>query len=158
MTKTNENGKVSTKKERGTLYHPVGKNQKLGLRGENEACRYLQIEGYRIIERNFRCKTGEIDVIALDQGSLVFVEVKTRRNRKFGPAAASVTKRKKLNMIKCIGYYLKCHPELRRMNRRVDVLEVYLGRGWQEGSDGLGELKLNLIKNISMEGAEYFAV
>jgi len=59
---------------------PQPERDALGQRGENVAARHLRNQGYRIIERNFRCEVGEVDIIARDGKTLVFVEVKTRTN------------------------------------------------------------------------------
>ena len=62
-----------------------------GRRGEDAACAYLLRHGYSIVERNYRCRRGEIDIIAAKDGGAVFVEVKTRRSLKFGtPGMAKV--------------------------------------------------------------------
>ena len=65
----------------------------VGKAGEEAAVQYLRQHGYRILERNYRCRFGEIDLIARDGRMLAFVEVKTRRSQKYGPAAAAVTRR-----------------------------------------------------------------
>ncbi len=72
----------------------------VGKAGEDNAVKYLQKQGYRILERNFRCRFGEIDLIARDKGVLVFIEVKTRRSRAFGPPAMAVTPEKQRHLIK----------------------------------------------------------
>jgi putative endonuclease len=61
-------------------FNPPPARDALGQRGENVAARHLRDQGYRIIERNFRCEVGEVDIIARDGRTLVFVEVKTRTN------------------------------------------------------------------------------
>lgn len=70
-----------------------------GDAGEDRALQYLQQQGLKLVERNFRCKGGEIDIIMQDQATLVFVEVRKRANGKFGGAAASVTPRKQARLI-----------------------------------------------------------
>jgi putative endonuclease len=70
---------------------PVLDNKTLGARGEEIAAAYLKGRKFTIIERNFRCKGGEVDIIARDGKTLVFVEVKTRRNLAFGPPQLSLT-------------------------------------------------------------------
>ena len=65
--------------------------QALGLRGEEIACAYLKGQKFTIVERNFRCKGGELDIIARDGKTLVFVEVKARRTLSFGPPQMAVT-------------------------------------------------------------------
>ena len=61
-----------------------------GDRGEDLAAQYLEKRGCRILERQFRAKTGEIDIIAEDRGALLFIEVKTRRPTRFGAPAQAV--------------------------------------------------------------------
>lgn len=82
------------------LRHAVGKA------GEEAAVQYLCQHGYRILERNYRCRFGEIDLIARDGRMLAFVEVKTRRSQKYGPAAAAVTLEKQRHLIKASQTYL----------------------------------------------------
>ena len=77
-----------------------------GKAGEDAAIRYLCQQGYRILERNYRCRFGEIDLIARDGGTLVFIEVKTRRSRRFGPAAAAVTREKQRHLIRASQVYI----------------------------------------------------
>ena len=71
------------------------KRQTTGLIGEKLAAEYLTRQGYKIIETNFRCKEGEIDIIAKDGDYLVFVEVRAKNNLTFGSPEESVTARKK---------------------------------------------------------------
>lgn len=96
--------------------------------GEEYAYRLLKNNGYQVIQRNFRSKIGEIDIIALQSGTLVFVEVKTRWSRKFGKPEEAVTPRK-LNKIKRIGeYYLLTHPNLPK-KLRIDVVAIEVNGG-----------------------------
>jgi putative endonuclease len=78
----------------------------VGKAGEEAAVQYLRQQGYRILERNYRCRFGEIDLIAWDGGTLAFVEVKTRRSQRYGPAAAAVTPEKQRHLIKASQLYL----------------------------------------------------
>ena len=64
--------------------------QRLGKKGEDAACTYLERKGYVICRRNYRCRYGEIDIIAAKGGELSFVEVKTRRNLNFGPSGGYI--------------------------------------------------------------------
>lgn len=66
----------------------------IGANGEQKAVRFLENEGYKIIEKNYRCKSGEIDIIAMDGNTLCFIEVKMRSNSSYGPPYLSVTRRK----------------------------------------------------------------
>lgn len=70
-----------------------------GDAGEDRALQYLQQQGLKLVERNFRCKGGEIDLIMQEQAMLVFVEVRKRANGKFGGAAASITPAKQARLI-----------------------------------------------------------
>ena len=70
------------------------RKQKIGKTGESIAVRYLRKQGYRIVEQNFRSKAGEIDIIAREKQSLVFVEVKTRSSRSFGSPKWAITPKK----------------------------------------------------------------
>ncbi len=78
----------------------------VGKAGEEAAVRYLLQQGYHILERNYRCRFGEIDLIARDGRTLVFVEVKTRRSQRFGPASSAVTVHKQRHLIKASQVYI----------------------------------------------------
>lgn len=97
----------------------------LGKYGEDLACDYLKKTGYKIIERNFRIRGGEIDIIALDGKTLVYVEVKTRSNHKFGLPEESVTPHKLRFLERASKFYRlqrKHLPEL----ERIDVVAIDL--------------------------------
>ena len=97
----------------------------LGKYGEDLACEYLIKNNYKIVERNFLCKQGEIDVIAFSQtGELVFVEVKTRKSLKYGMPCESVNKHKIQNIIFSSKYYILKH-NCYNINIRYDVIEIY---------------------------------
>ncbi len=81
-----------------------------GAEGETAAAELLQSLGHRILERNFRCQVGEIDLITVDGETLVFVEVKTRVDLRFGGAAAAVDRRKRRRVVRASEVYL-CQPE-----------------------------------------------
>lgn len=98
----------------------------VGKAGEDAAVRYLCQHGYRILERNYRCRFGEIDLVARDGGTLAFVEVKTRRSRTYGPAAAAVTLRKQRHLIKASQAYL-VHRKKAGEPCRFDVVTVDMG-------------------------------
>ena len=100
----------------------------LGSAGEDKAVHHLESLGYRIIDRNYRCRYGEIDVIASDAGDLVFVEVKTRRSRSYGSASESVDRRKRQKLALSAQAYLQqnCPGEV---SARFDVAEVYFENG-----------------------------
>lgn len=77
-----------------------------GQAGEDAALEHLQKNGLQLVERNFRSKGGEIDLIMQDRGTLVFVEVRKRSDPRFGGAAASVTWQKQRRLIRAAQYYL----------------------------------------------------
>ncbi len=79
----------------------------LGDRGEVQAWAFLTKRGYKIIEKNYRCKIGEIDVICKKDGRIVFVEVKTRQSSRFGSPAEAVSKQKQNKIARLAEWYLK---------------------------------------------------
>ena len=85
--------------------------QRLGRLGEDRALDHLMAQGLTLVERNFLCKVGEIDLIMKDRGGLVFVEVRRRAAADFGGAAASVTPAKRRRLINAAQYYLLRHPD-----------------------------------------------
>lgn len=78
-----------------------------GQAGEDQALAYLERNGLTPVERNFRCKAGEIDLIMQERGTLVFVEVRKRADIAYGGAAASVTARKRKRLITAAQVYLQ---------------------------------------------------
>lgn len=97
--------------------------QNLGRLGERLAGDALEARGYRIIERNFRCRSGEIDLVAEEGQDLVFVEVKTRRGTAFGLPEEAVNNRKALKIQEVACYYLDQH-NLPDCSWRIDVVAV----------------------------------
>ncbi len=99
--------------------------QRLGKLGEDLAVSYLQKHGYRIIERNFKKHYGELDIIALKDNTLVFVEVKTRIGDAFGTPEEAVTPWKLREVVKTAQYYKTLHPKLPE-SMRIDVIGVQM--------------------------------
>lgn len=97
--------------------------QRLGRLGERLAGDALEGRGYRIIERNFRCRAGEIDLVAAEGEDLVFVEVKTRRGSAYGLPEEAVNERKARKLQEIAGYYLDLH-NLPGCSWRIDVVAV----------------------------------
>ena len=95
----------------------------LGKEGERVAERYLQKKGYKLVERNYRCKAGELDLIVLDRGVVVFVEVKTRTGRGFGSPLEAVEFRKQRKMIQAAQFFL-AEKGLQQRDARFDVVGV----------------------------------
>ena len=98
---------------------------KFGKLGEDLACKYLEQNDYKILERNFEARQGEIDIIALDKKELVFIEVKTRTNIHYGKPAEAVNYNKQKHLIKTVEYYLYSR-KLENEFVRIDVIEIYL--------------------------------
>ena len=96
----------------------------IGAGYETIAADYLQKAGYTILDRNFRCRTGEIDLIARDGEYLVFIEVKYRKNKRNGNPLEAVHERKQSVIGQVAGYYLLLHPRYRQMPCRFDVVGI----------------------------------
>jgi len=97
--------------------------QGLGRTGERLAADALMSKGYCILERNFRCRQGEIDLVAEDEQDLIFVEVKARRGVSFGLPEDALTMRKQRKLIEVASYYLDLHACSDR-SWRIDVVAV----------------------------------
>jgi putative endonuclease len=105
-----------------------GKRQRLGRTGERLAAEKLASCGYRILEYNFRCSYGEIDLVAEHGDDLVFVEVKTRRGEAYGRPEEAVTARKQRKIVQVASHYLHLYHCSER-SWRVDVVAVQLSVG-----------------------------
>lgn len=110
--------------------------KKLGKEGEDRAARYLAKQGYKILERNYNTRSGEIDLIALHQGEVVFVEVKTRTSNAYGAPELAVNPRKQGRMVKAALGYIK-YKKLHQMPCRFDVVAISTGN----------EQEVELIRN-----------
>jgi len=100
-------------------------NKSLGARGEEIAAAYLKGRKFTIVERNFRCKAGEVDIIARDGKTLVFVEVKTRRTLTFGPPQLALTPFKQRQISKAALTWL-AKKKLFDTSARFDVVAILL--------------------------------
>jgi putative endonuclease len=103
----------------------------LGKNGEDLACRELERRGYVIVARRYRLRRGELDIIARDGPTVVFVEVKTRADQMFGDAAEAVTPLKQLRMTRLAEEYLMRH-QLSDCPCRFDVVSILVGSGAPE--------------------------
>ena len=118
-----------------------------GLRGEQFAVEFLASNGFQIVERNFRIRGGEIDIIAIEtdprteEKTLVFVEVKTRSTYEFGEPLEAIGYYKMRSLIKATQFYKLKHPKLPDL-MRIDAVSVLLN---EEGQ----LLDIELVKNIS---------
>jgi len=99
------------------------KSQKFGERGENLAVWYLKQNGYKIIEQNYRSRMGEIDIIAKDGKTIVFVEVKSRRSIRYGSPKWAITPKKQRKISMVALYYLKTTQQT-DTKARFDVVAI----------------------------------
>ena len=101
----------------------------LGRWGEAQVAEYLHKKGYRLIASGYRCRMGEIDLIARKGPYLAFVEVKLRRDAKFATAREQVTAAKQRKILVTAEHFLSQHPEMGEYLCRFDVAEVYAPEG-----------------------------
>lgn len=115
-------------------------NKVTGQRGEEQACSFLQKMGWQILERNFRySRLAEIDIVAKDGDTIVFVEVKTRTSINFGHPFEAVNRSKLLNIYKAGLAYLKKTNEPHR-RYRIDIVSVL----------GKDNPKIEHLKDVSL--------
>ena len=112
-----------------------------GKLGEDLAATYLKKNGFKILERNFRIRGGEIDIIATEKETLVFIEVKTRKTDEFGTPLEAITPWKMKALIKAAEFYKHTHDKLPDL-MRIDAVSVMLD------SDN-NPVSIKLVKNIS---------
>ena len=110
----------------------------LGNTGENLAANYLKSKGYVILEQNFSCRQGEIDIVCLDKKEIVFVEVKTRTNTNYGMPAEAVNNIKKKHIVNCAKYYVYLN-NLHNEFIRFDIIEIYINNN---------KYKVNHLKQV----------
>jgi len=109
---------------------PPPKTIETGKTGEKLALRALRRAGYRVLATNFRARGGEIDIVADHNGTIVFVEVKTRSSDAFALPALAVNRSKREKLARTAWYFLKCNSATDR-NCRFDVVSIVLGHGRQ---------------------------
>ncbi len=97
--------------------------QVLGKEGERIAEQYLKRKGYKVVERNYRCAAGEVDLIVLDRRVIVFVEVKTRTGHGFGTPLEAVQPRKQRKMMQAAQFFLS-QKKLHQRDARFDVVGI----------------------------------
>jgi len=103
----------------------------MGIAGEDLACQELEKRGYEIVARRYRVETGEIDIIAHDGPTLVFVEVKARASHEFGSAAEAVTPGKQRKLVRLAHEYVAKH-QIRECPCRFDVVAIHFDTGTPE--------------------------
>lgn len=118
------------------------KKQTIGKFGEDVACDYLRKNEYQILERNFSCSQGEIDIVAYDASTneVVFFEVKTRTSFNYGFPSEAVNKMKQRHILNSVKYYLYCKG-LEDKFVRIDVIEIVIDTTHFK-------YKLNHLKNV----------
>lgn len=102
----------------------MSRSIQLGSEIETAACHWLEQQGLLIIERNFRCKPGEIDIVAKDQNILVFVEVRHRSHLNFGGGFSSVDYRKQQKLIRAARWYLQERKLFDQYPCRFDIVSA----------------------------------
>lgn len=116
--------------------------REIGAMFEEIACAYLKERGFQVLERNFRCRQGEIDVIGEDEGYLVFVEVKYRASGMSGNPAEAVTAAKQQKICRTADYYRYRHGIGEDRAVRYDVVAIEGGNeDDEEGKDGIRRIK-----------------
>lgn len=103
-----------------------GSKKTMGELAENAAYEYLLAHGLKLVSRNYRVPTGEIDIIMQDNDDIVFIEVRFRKNDHFGDGADSVTRIKQNKIYKTALYFIQRHSKLSRYNFRFDVVSISL--------------------------------
>ena len=134
------------------LFRPTGgevikkpaDRQSTGARGEKVAASFLKKRGYRIIETNYRCRGGEIDIVARQGETLVFVEVRTKTGRGFGSPEESITSAKKTRLRTLAAGYAQGRDDL-PLSQRIDVVAVELDR---KGKVARIELIENAVEGV----------
>jgi putative endonuclease len=109
-------------------HEPPTERKGLGKQGEEMALRFLKKKGYRVMVQNYVCKMGEMDIIAKEKDTLVFVEVKTRTSMAFGPPQLAVTPFKQRQLSKVALNFLK-EKKLEDIKARFDVVAILLTAG-----------------------------
>lgn len=101
------------------------KSNSIGQQAENEALNFLKQQGLKLLDKNYHCRQGEIDLVMQDQQTLVFVEVRYRKTSRFGSSAESVTSDKQRKIIHTAEHYL-CHKVKTEIPAcRFDVVAIY---------------------------------
>lgn len=99
------------------------RNLELGKRGEDLACRHLEEQGFEILERNWRCRAGELDIVARDGDVLVVCEVKTRRSHAYGSPVEAITPRK-LSTLRTLALTWMSEHAVNAASVRLDVIGI----------------------------------
>lgn len=117
----------------------MGRNNIVGAWGEQIAAEYLRKKKYKIVATNYRCRFGEIDIIAHNRQYLVFAEVKLRKSAKFAAAAEFVDAYKQMRLRTTAELYLTENPTA--LQPRFDVIEIYAPNGTETASPQINHLE-----------------
>ncbi len=115
------------------------KRREVGILGEKLARDFLEKRGYHILETNYRCREGEIDIVARHKDSLIFVEVRTKKSLEFGSPEESITPTKKERLKAVAAHYGQNHDDL-PSSWRIDVVAIELDKNGQAS-------RIELIEN-----------
>ncbi len=111
----------------------------IGQAAEARACAWLQQQGLTLLDANYHCRAGELDLVMLEGRTLVFVEVRSRRNAVFGGAAESVTAGKQRKLLTAAQHYLQYHGRHASKAQRFDVIAITNGEmEWIKNAFGAG--------------------
>ena len=116
----------------------INMQQRFGKQSETLAVKHLKKNGFKILEKNYRTKLGEIDIIARDKDTIVFVEVKSRKSDRYGTPKHAITRSKKRKISMVALYYLKTLDE-KNTRARFDVVAIHSGEDRSP--------KIEMIKN-----------
>lgn len=108
---------------------PLADRHRLGAFGESAATAFLIRQGYTIVAQNWRCRYGEVDLIARDGAGFVFVEVRTRRSNGLGHPEESLGSRKRNRMVEVAQAYLATNPAFEQQPWRIDVVVIEMAAG-----------------------------
>jgi putative endonuclease len=112
--------------------------QQIGIHAEQDACKFLQRKGFRLLEQNYSWYGGEIDLIMQDQEDIVFVEVRRRQHIHYGNALESIDRKKMHKLLKTATHFLQAKKWLHKRNSRFDVIAIH---------PVAGKMQLEWIKN-----------
>lgn len=98
----------------------------LGARGETIAAGWLEAHGYTVVDRNWRCRRGEVDIVARHAGDVVFVEVKSRAGASTGHPLESITAAKLRRLRQLVPAWFAAHPETSARDIRIDAIAVHV--------------------------------
>ena len=111
----------------------------IGQKAEADAWQFLASKGYELVEKNYRFRGGEIDLIVRDDSTLIFVEVRFRQNSLHGSGAETVTSAKRKRIIRPAAYFLQSNPDESNRDYRFDVISMSPSIDWIENAFTLND-------------------